>query len=328
MGRGINSEKGMLKMIKPPALKKGDVIGVVSPASPSETKSEITRAAETLEAMGYKVLIGKNVNKRKGFVAASEEERAEDINYMFRNDDVDAVFVTQGGYGSAQLVDKVDYEAIRKNPKIFTGFSDITSLHLAINKHAGIVTFHGPGMARFNSEDLTDYTREQFFKAVGSIEPLGRIEAADSKKWINSIVPGICEGELIGGNMTLICASLGTPYEIDCKGKILLLEEVDTEPWVIDHMMSHLRNSGKLSDAAGFIIGECKGCRPFEHNPGYNCDTSLEDVLEYYLKPLGKPALYGLPLGHTDDLAALPMGVKCRLDSGSKVFEVLESGVV
>lgn len=315
------------EMIKPSMLKKGNTIGVISPASPSESKGEIIRAKETLEEMGYKVVIGKNVNKQKGFVAASEEERAEDLNYMFRSDGIDAVFVTQGGYGSAQIVDKLDYEAIRNNPKVFTGFSDITSLHLAINKFAGVVTFHGPGMARFNSEDLTEYTKKQFFKAVGDGKPLGKIETADRKKWLNTIVPGRCEGRIIGGNMTLICASLGTPYEIDCKGKILLLEEVDTEPWVIDHILSHLRNAGKLNDAAGFVIGQCQGCKPFAHNPGFYCDISIEDVLEYYLNPLGKPALYGLPLGHTEDLATLPLGVMCRLDATEKLFEVSESGV-
>lgn len=130
-------------MKKPKRLRKGDTIGVVSPASPSESGSEIIRATETLESMGYRVVIGRNVNKRKGFVAASEEERAEDINEMFRNDSIDAVFVTQGGYGSAQLINKIDYKVIGQNPKIFTGFSDITSLHLAINKLAEVVTFHG-----------------------------------------------------------------------------------------------------------------------------------------------------------------------------------------
>ena len=315
-------------MIKPRMLKKGDTIGVVSPASPSENRSEIIRATETLEEMGYKVVIGKNVNKQKGFVAATEDERAEDMNFMFKSDEIDAVFVTQGGYGSAQIINKLDYEAISRNPKIFTGFSDIASLHLAIQKFSGVTTFHGPGMARFNSEDLTEYTKKQFFKAVASAEPVGEIVTADPKKWLNTIVPGVCEGDIIGGNMTLVCASLGTPYEIDCKGKILMLEELDTEPWTIDHMMSHLRNAGKLDDAAGFLIGECKDCVPFAHNPGYYCDTSLEDVLDYYLKPLGKPALYGLPLGHTDDLATIPMGVRCRLDAGEKRFIVLESGVI
>ncbi len=166
-------------MIKPPVLKKGDTIGVISPASPSESKSEIIRAQETLEDMGYKVVIGKNVNKQKGFVAASEDERAWDLNYMFKNDGIDAVFVTQGGYGSAQILDKIDYEAIKKSPKIFTGFSDITSLHLAMNKFSNLMTFHGPGMARFNSEDLTEYTKKQFFKAIAGTAP--------------NVIPGSCK---------------------------------------------------------------------------------------------------------------------------------------
>lgn len=313
-------------MIKAKHLAKGDTIGVVSPASPSENKSEVTRGVETLEEMGYKVVLGKNLNKTKGFVAASEEERAYDINCMFKDDGIDAIFVTQGGYGSAQLIDKIDFEAINKSPKIFTGFSDITSLHLAINKLAGVVTFHGPGMARFNSEALTEYTKNQFFKAIGSEEPLGEIKPANEKTWLNSISPGICEGDVLGGNLTLICASLGTPYEIDTKGKILLIEDVDTEPWIFDHMLCHLRNSGKLGNAAGIVVGHCENCVPFKYNPGYNCDTSLEDVLEYYLKPLGVPVLYGLPLGHADDLATLPLGVRARLDSSQKTFTILENG--
>lgn len=325
----MNAERERCEdMIKPAALKKGDTIGVVSPASPSENKSEIVRAQETLEEMGYNVVIGKNVNRLKGFVAAAEEERADDINAMFADDRIDAVFVTQGGYGSAQIVNRLNYEVIKKNPKIFTGFSDITSLHLAIGKFAELVTFHSPGMARFNSEDLTEYTKNQFFSAVAETGPLGEIQKANPKKWLNTIAGGTCEAEVIGGNMTLVCASLGTPYEIDCKEKILLLEDVDTEPWIFDHMLSHLRNAGKLDDAKGFLIGECHNCVPFIHNPGYYCDTSIEDVLHYYLAPLGKPALYGLPLGHTDDMATLPLGVKARLCADEKTFTVLESGVV
>lgn len=315
-------------MKKAKRLRKGDTIGIISPASPSENKSEVTRGIEMLEHMGYKVKTGRNLNKRKGFVAATEEERADDINQMFRDDTVDAVFVTQGGYGSAQLLDKLDFEAIGLNPKIFTGFSDITSLHLALNKIADIVTFHGPGMARFNREDLTEYTEKQFFKALESTEPLGEIPLADQKKWLNPIGRGKCRGTLIGGNLTLICASLGTPYEIETKDRILLIEDVDTEPWIFDHMLCHLRNAGKLQGAAGIVIGECKNCVPFKYEPGFLVDTSLEDVLEYYLSPLGIPVLYGLPLGHTDDLATLPLGVMAELDCDQKIFRVLENGVV
>lgn len=314
-------------MIKPKKLKPGDTIGVVMPASPSWAPSEIIRAKEYLENMGYNVVIGKNVNKTKGFTAASEQERADDINEMFARDDIDAVFSAQGGYGSAQLIDKIDYDMIRKHPKIFTGFSDITSLHLAIRKYCDLMTFYAPGMSRFNEEDLSDYTKESFFRTLGKAEPAGEIKKVDPKNWITSISKGACEAPVVGGCMTLVCASLGTPYEIDCKDKILFFEDLDTEPWTFDHMMSHLRNAGKLDDAAGFMIGHCNNCVPFKYEPGYLCDTSLEDVLLYYLEPLGKPALYGLPMGHGDHLATLPLGANCRLDADKKTFTVLESGV-
>ena len=315
-------------MIKAKRLEKGNTIGVVSPASPSENHSEIVRAKEYLENLGYKVVIGRNVNKTKGFTAASEQERADDINEMFAREDIDAILVTQGGYGSAQIIDKLDYELIRRKPKIFTGFSDITSLHLAMQKFSGLVTFYGPGMARFNEEELSEYTKESFFRTLGNPEPAGEIKKSSPKKWLTSIHGGVCEAPVVGGCLTLICASLGTPYEIDCKDKILFFEDVDTEPWIMDHALSHLRNAGKLNDAAGFMIGHCKNCVPFDYKPGFVCDTTLEDVLTYYLKPLKKPALYGLPMGHGDDLATLPLGVMCRLDADRKTFTVLEAGVI
>lgn len=315
-------------MLKARHLENGGTIGVISPASPSETRSEIPRACEYLESMGYKVVIGKNVNKAHGFVAASEQERADDFNEMFRRDDIDAIFVTQGGYGSAQIIHLLDFESVKANPKIFTGFSDITSLHLAIMKFAGLITFHSPGMARFNHEHLMPYTKTQFFKAITSTEPLGDIKLASEKKWLYRMAPGVAEGEITGGNLTLVCATMGTPYEIETKGKILFLEEVDTEPWIIDHSLSHLWNAGKLQEVAGVVIGECKGCVPRKHDPGYNCDISLEEVLEYYLAYLGVPVLYGLPLGHTGNMATLPLGAKARLDADKKQLTILESGVL
>lgn len=315
-------------MLKAKRLELGDTIGVISPASPSESLSEIPRALEYLEEMGYKIVVGKNVNKARGFVSATEDERADDLNEMFARDDIDAVFVTQGGYGSAQLIDKINYDVIRQNPKILTGFSDITALHLAIGKFAGLVTFHSPGMARFNHEHLTSYTRDHFFKALTRPEPIGEIKVGNQRKWLFSLAPGVAEGQIIGGNLTLVCGSLATPFEIDTKGKILFLEEVETEPWIVDNSLLHLRNAGKLKGVAGVVVGECKECVPRKHDPGYHSDISLEEVLRYYLANLGVPVLYGLPLGHTTSMATLPMGVNVRLDATNKKFEVLESGVL
>ncbi|HNT25765.1 MAG TPA: LD-carboxypeptidase [Anaerolineales bacterium] len=309
-------------------LKPGDKIGVVSPSSPTYRKSDVLRATEKLKELGYQVAIGKNVNNQKGLVSATEEERVADLHEMFARDDVDAIFVTQGGYGSAQIVGKLDYDLVRKHPKIFIGFSDITMLHLAIGKLAGLVTFHGPGMCRFNDEDLSDYTHQQMLKALGSEAPLGLIPMADPKKWLFSLDGGVCEGEIIGGNMTIVCASLGTPYEIETAGKILFLEDIDVEPWIFDHMLCHLRNAGKLKDVRGVVISECVNCVPYDYKPGYYIDLSVEDVLNYYLKPLGIPVLYGHPLGHTKDMATIPLGVRARLDGDKKELTILESGVI
>lgn len=313
---------------KPKRLNPGDKIGVVSPSSPLENKSDLIRATEKLEKMGYQVVIGKNVDRQRGLVSASEAERVEDLHDMFSRADVDAIFVTQGGYGSAQLIDQLDFDLIRRNPKIFIGFSDITSLHLAINKFSNLITFHGPGFGRFNDEELTDYTFEQMMKALGSDLPAGLIPLADAKKWLYAISGGVCEGELTGGNMTLICSSLGTPFEIDTKGKLLFIEDVDIEPWVFDHMLCHLKNAGKLKEVAGVVVAECVNCVPYDYKPGYYVDLSLEDILNYYLKPLRVPVLYGLPIGHTKDMATLPMGVRARLDADKKELTILENAVV
>jgi muramoyltetrapeptide carboxypeptidase len=304
-----------LEKIKPARLKKGDTIGIVAPASPLYNKSDLIRGMKTLEEWGYKVIVGEHVNARNEYLAGTDEQRASDINSMFENDQVDAIFVTQGGYGSARLLRHINFDLIKKNPKIFIGYSDITAIHLAIQKLTGLVSFHGPGMAGFNPEELSDYRKNQLFKALLLEEPIGEIELADKKKWINIINPGEARGEMIGGNLSLICSSLGTPYEIETEGKILFFEELDTEPWVIDHMLSHLFNAGKLQKAAGIVIGECKDCVPYTHHPGFPVTFSLEDLLEEYIKPLNIPAIYGLPLGHTKDLATIPLGVQGFLDA-------------
>jgi muramoyltetrapeptide carboxypeptidase len=315
-------------MQKAKRLKRGDKIGVVSPASSTARKSDILRATEMLEKIGYKVAVGKFVNKQRGIVSATEEERVADLHEMFSRDDIDAVFVTQGGYGSIQLLDKIDYELIRTHPKIFIGFSDITAILLAIYKKAGLVTFHGPGMVRFNDEELSEYTLALMMKALCTNIPIGTIPPADPTKWIYTLEGGTCEGELIGGNLTLICTSLGTPYEIDTAGKILFIEDIDIEPWTFDHMLCHLRNAGKLKDVVGVAVSECVNCVPREFKPEYYVDISLEDVLNYYLKPLGIPVLYGLPLGHLKNMATIPVGVRARLNADKKELTILENGVI
>jgi muramoyltetrapeptide carboxypeptidase len=315
-------------MLKAKRLKPGDKIGVVSPASSTARKSDILRATEMLEKFGYQVAVGKYVNKQRGIVSATEEERVADLHEMFSRDDINAIFVTQGGYGCIQLLDKIDYDLIRKNPKIFIGFSDITAILLAIYKYSELVTFHGPGMVRFNDEELSVYTYRLMMAALSNNTPIGTIPYADPTKWLYTLEGGACEGVLVGGNLTLICTSLGTPYELDTAGKILFIEDIDIEPWTFDHMLCHLRNAGKLKDVVGVAVSECVDCVPREFKPEYYVDISLEDVLNYYLKPLGVPVLYGLPLGHLKDMATLPVGVRARLDADRKELTILENGVI
>lgn len=314
--------------VKPKRLQKGDTIGIVAPASPLDNKSDLIRGVKTLEEWGYQVVVGKHVNKKHEYLAGTDEERASDLNEMFADDAIDAIVVTQGGYGSARTIRYLDFDLIRDHPKIFVGYSDITSLHLALQKFTGLVSFHGPGMAGFNPEFLTEYRKESFLKALTEPQPIGEIRLADDKKWINVINEGKVRGEIVGGNLTLICSSLGTPYEIDTDGKILFFEELDTEPWIIDHMLSHLYNAGKLQRAAGIVIGECVDCVPFKHNPGFPVTFSLEDVLEQYLMPLEIPVMYGLPLGHTPDLATIPLGVEALLDATNRKLIIEEAATI
>lgn len=307
-------------------LQKGDTIGVISPSSPTYNKSTLIRGVETLKKWGYNVVLSEHINRKNGFFAGTDEERVSDLNEMFGRKDIDGIMTMRGGYGASRILKDIDFDAIRENPKLFLGFSDITALHLAIHKLTGLVTFHGPGMCNFNDEYLTDYTKKYLDKALFSEEPIGEIEMADPKKYLHAINGGAAEGIIIGGNISMICSTLGTPYEIETEGRILFMEDLNTEPWVMDHMMAHLRNAGKLSGVKGIVIGECVNCEPRVHEPGYYVDTGLEDIFDEYLTPLGVPVLFGLPLGHTDDMATVPLGVTVRVDADNKKFTVLESG--
>lgn len=314
--------------IKPHILKPGATVGIVAPASPLYNKSDLLRGAEALEDMGFRPLFGKTVYKRREYLAGTDQERAADINSMFLNKKVDAIFVTQGGYGSARILKYLDFTSMRKNPKIFLGFSDITIIHLAIRKKTNLVTFHGPGMAGLNNSDLTEYRKEYLLKALTKTEPVGEIRPNNQKQYIHSVYPGQVEAEIIGGNLSLICASLGTPWEIDTKGKILFFEELDTEPWMVDDMLTHLSNAGKFEEVVGVVVGECVNCIPFSHHPGFPVTFSLEDIIAEFLEPLKIPAIYGLPMGHTKDMATFPMGCKAFLDADEKKLMITESGVI
>jgi muramoyltetrapeptide carboxypeptidase len=316
-------------LLKPKALRPGDTVGLITPSTYVSDPDRLQLAARTIRYFGLNMKVGKNVGKREGYLGGTVGERLDDLHQMFRDPEVRAVFAIRGGYGAAQLLDGIDYDLLRRNPKIFLGYSDITALHLAIQKKANLVTFHGPVvLARF-----TEYTQTYFRKALFSTEPIGAVtNPPDSDPLrpahqLRTIRPGRARGPLIGGNLSLVSTTMGTPYEIETRGRILFLEDVDEQPYSIDRMLTQLRLAGKLDAAAGVIFGECSGCRPREFEPSFDSTLSLGEVLDNLLAKLRAPLLSGLTVGHTDDQATLPLGVTCTLDSEKGELVIEEAGV-
>ncbi len=318
-----------LPLVKPPALQKGDTIGLIAPATAVESQEWIVIATEIAESFGFTVVLGDHVGKQYGYLAGSDRERAEDINAMFRRSDVKGIFPIQGGWGSMRVLPFLDFDMIRKNPKVFVGYSDITTLLLAFYKFSGLVTLHGPNIRSSFNEYVSDY----YIRAMTSAAPLGLLrqpplpagEKVNKENRIITLSGGKVTGELVGGNLSLLVTTLGTPFEIDLKGKILFLEDVHEEPYRIDRMLTHLFLAGALNDAAGFVVGKMRDCDPRE--PGYLASLTLEEIFRTRLGSLGKPAISGLSFGHIKDHITLPVGVRATLDADAKTVTIEEGAV-
>jgi muramoyltetrapeptide carboxypeptidase len=318
------------ELIKPKALKPGDTVGLITPSTEVIDPDRLALAAKTLKYFGLRVKMGNNVGKRSVNYTSSVNARLDDLHAMFSDQAVDAVFAVRGGYGSGHLLDKIDYSLIRKNPKIFLGYSDITALHLAIYKRAGVVTFHGPVAI----SAYTDYTQASFRKALFQGKPIGKLTNPSEGNQLRpdhnlrTVKGGKASGQLIGGNLSLIAATMGTEFEIDTRGKIFFIEDVDEQPYSLDRMLTQLRLAGKLDSAAGIIFGECADCRPRDYKPSFASPYSLGEVVDNILGGLKIPVLYGLTIGHTEDQLTLPIGVKATLDTDNGYLEITESAVV
>jgi muramoyltetrapeptide carboxypeptidase len=305
-------------LVKPKALKEGDTVGVIMPSTHVPDPDRLAAVARTVEHFGLKLKRGRYLGRRAWNFRQSIEERAAELHDLFRDPEVKAVMPVRGGYGTMQFLDRIDYDLIRKNPKIFTGYSDITAMHLAFHRLAGLVTFHSPVIL----SDFTDYTQQQFRKALFEAKPIGRIanpaesNALRPKHPWRTIRGGRAKGRLTGGNLTLVCATLGTPYEIETEGRILFLEDVDEEAYSIDRMLTQLWLAGKLQKAAGVVWGECADCGPQEPQPSSATPFTLGETMDHMLGRLEVPVVAGLTIGHTADQATLPLGVMAWLDSG------------
>jgi len=311
-------------LIRPRALRSGDTIGLITPSTYVSDPDRLALAEHTVRYFGLKPKWGKNVRKQSGYLGGSVAERVDDLHAMFRDPEVSGIFAIRGGYGSEQLLDHIDYALIRSNPKIFLGYSDITALHLAINKKAGLVTFHGPVVL----SQFTDYTQKYFRKALFETAPIGVVTNPPESNTLRpahtlrTVRPGRASGPLIGGNLTLISTTMGTPYEIETTGRILFIEDVGEEPYRIDRMLTQLRLAGKLDAAAGIIWGECADCHPNDYKPSFQSTLSLGEIVDNILGGLKIPVLSGLTIGHTDDQVTLPEGVMATLDADKQELTI------
>jgi muramoyltetrapeptide carboxypeptidase len=315
--------------IRPKVLRAGDTVGLITPSTGVSDPDRLALAEGMVRHFGLKPKWGKNVRKRSGYLGGSVAERVDDLHAMFTDHEVAGIFAIRGGYGSAQLLDHIDYGLIRANPKVFVGYSDITAMHLAITKKAGLVTFHGPvAVSRF-----TDYTQRFFRKALFETAPVGAVTNPPESNTLRpshplrTVRPGRATGRLLGGNLTLISTTMGTPYEIETRGRILFIEDVGEEPYRIDRMLTHMKLAGKLEAAAGIVWGECADCRPNDYKPSFDSNFSLGEIVDSILGELKIPVLGGLTIGHTDDQLTLPEGVMAMLDADKQELVIEESGV-
>ena len=310
-------------MIYGKKLKFGDTLGFIAPSGDVRTEGAIERAVKETERMGFKVKLGESAGQKYGYLSGTDEIRARDINHMFADDEVDAIVCLRGGYGAMRILDQLDYELIARHPKIFMGFSDITALHIALLNRCGLTTFHGPmAAANWAGSPLDDFSRESMYRALMSTEPVGELRnpEGDQRQTVN---PGQAEGRLVGGNLMLIVSSLGTPWEIDTKGRIIFIEEVGERTYCVDRMLTQLRLAGKFEDCAGVVFGDFADC-PVEY-PEFG--LTLEEIIRDVVAPSGKPIFSGLRCGHCTPKLTLPFGVKCRMDADECTLTVLESAV-
>lgn len=303
-------------MIYPKKLNKGDTIGIIAPSSPyrplckESLNYELDNIKKTIENFGYKVKMGNTCYlSYKGYLAGTDEDRVKDIETMFEDKNIDAILCLKGGYGTPRILDKINYDIIKNNPKIFIGYSDITALHIAFNQICNLVTFHGIMAATVSNWD--EFTYNSFMDIVNSKESLELKNPEDEELY--TLVKGSTNGIIIGGNLSLIASTIGTSYEIDVKDKILFIEEIGESIYKIDRMLTQLELSGKFNDCKGIIFGDFEDC-----NKERVEDYDLYDLLLNKIKKYNKPCVYNLQSGHCKPMISMPLGVNCELDATNK----------
>ena len=310
-----------MRIIKPKKLNKGDVIGIISPSSPVDDLIKLDSSVCYFENQGYRVETGINTRKRNGYLAGTDKERVDDIHKMFSDKEIKMIICLRGGYGAGRLLDKIDYNIVKNNPKIFCGYSDITVLQNAFLRKTGLVTFAGPMAGVDFCNEVSRFTEENFWHTVTNNEPV-KVNYP-GKETLNSLHKGISEGRLIGGNLSLLSSLTGLKYLPDPRGKILLLEEVGEVPYRIDRMLNQMKLSGYLNSVEGILLGGFTDCEDLD--PGSKSLTLADVMNEYFGKSFAAPVLINFSHGHLKDNLTVPIGIKIRLNGNNNSIDFLES---
>jgi len=312
-----------MKILKPAKLKKGDLIGLISPASPIDDPAKIDKGVLYLESLGYRVLVGDSVKKNLGYLAGTDEERVSDIHAMFLNRQVKAIFCVRGGYGTPRLLRSLDYTMISRNPKILVGFSDITALQLAIWQKCRVISFHGPMVGVDMASGMDPFTEEMLWQVLTSDKKPKQVTFDRNESTVLS--PGSSEGRLLGGNLSLLITLLGTPYLPDLRNSILLVEEIGEEPYRVDRMLTHLLNAGALKRVKAMVAGKFTDCVP---KNSATSSRSVDEILRELAGVLRVPFLSNLPFGHFPKKLTLPIGLRVKVNATSLRLQFLEAAVV
>jgi len=314
-------------VVRPKRLRPGDRVGLVAPASANFRSVEIEIAQDVARAFSLEPRLGAHVRDRHGYLAGRDEDRAADVNAFFADPAVSAIFAIRGGWGCARVLPYLDWPAIRRNPKVVTGYSDITAINCALHARMGLVTFHAPNMTSDWPPFSVDLFRRVVFEgeAVTMANPPGNEERlVQRQNRTRTITPGRARGRLLGGNLTVLTALLGSPYVPALEGAILFLEDVKEEIYRVDRMLTQLRLAGLLGRVRGFVFGSCSECEPGE---GF-ASLTLEEVLDEHVKPLGIPAYEGAMIGHQDQQFTVPVGALVELDATAGTIQMLEPAVL
>lgn len=314
--------------LKPTRLKPGDTVGLVCPAAPAYSRETVRVTIESLAALGLKTKLAPHFYDRYGYLAGRDADRAADLNGMFADPSVTMIMAMHGGWGCARILPLLDYDLIRRNPKLLIDYSDITALLLGIHAKTGLTTVHGPeGAATWNAYTV-DWFRRVLMdgESVQFQNPAPKDDTlAQTKERITTLRSGMVRGQLAGGNLTVLCHLVGSPYLPDWRGKILFVEDTHEDVYSVDRMLTHLKLAGILEQVAGFVFGKCTKC---DAGSGGYGSLTLEEVLTEHIGSLTVPAYAGAMIGHIADKFSVPIGINAEMDADAGTIRLLESAVV